>query len=81
VAVAQGAASPYSVQLVNSGSAATAVIVNAVGQPVATLTQSALNQVEQTGNASLLGPQVLGVLATTGTDPLKFATQMVKVLH
>ncbi|GEM_PF-2021102 len=73
---------PYSVKLVGSaGSAATALIVNAAGQPVATLTQSALNQVVQTGNTSLLGPQLLGVLASTGADPLTFATQMVKILH
>ncbi|HKE10293.1 MAG TPA: FecR family protein [Myxococcota bacterium] len=75
------AASPYSVQVVNAGSATAAVIVSAAGQPVATLSQTALSQVVQTGNTSLLGPQVLGILATTGTDPLKFATQMVKVLH
>ncbi|HME69378.1 MAG TPA: hypothetical protein VKM54_05860 [Myxococcota bacterium] len=59
----------------SSGSAATAVIVNAAGQPVATLSQRALSQVVQTGNTSLLGPQLLGVLASTGTDPLKFATR------
>jgi len=76
-----GAASPYSVQVVNAGRTTAAVIVNAAGRPVATLTQTALNQVVQTGNTSLLGPQVLGVLASTGTDPLTFATQMVKVLH
>lgn len=71
----------YGVKLVSSGSAATAVIVNTAGQPVAMLTQSALNQVVQTGNTSLLGPQLLGVLASTGAEPFKFATQMVKVLH
>jgi hypothetical protein len=81
VAAVPSAVSPYSVKLVSAGSATTAVIVNAAGQPVATVTQSALNQVAQTGNTSLLGPQLLGVLATTGTNPLTFATQMVKVLH
>jgi hypothetical protein len=71
----------YNVKLVSTGGATTAVILNAAGQPVATVTQSALNQVAQTGNTSLFGPQLLGVLAHTGTNPLSFATQMVKVLH
>ena len=78
----QGAGVPgYGVKLVNSGSAATVLIVNAAGQPVATVTQSTLSQVVQTGNTKLLSPQLLGVLASTGTDPLNFATKMVKALH
>jgi hypothetical protein len=78
----QGAGiSGYRVKLVNSGSAAAVLIVNAAGQPVATVAQSTLSQVVQTGNTKLLSPQLLGVLASTGTDPLNFATKMMKALH
>ena len=79
--VSRASASQYSVKLLNQGSAVTAVILNPTGQPVATLTQGVLKKVVQTGNTSLLGPQLLSVLASTGTNPLQFATQLSKALH
>jgi FecR protein len=74
-------AAQYSVKVVSSGGSATILIVNAAGQQIATVAQSTLNQVVQTGNSKLLSPQLLSVLASTGTNPLTFATQMVKTLH
>ena len=73
-----GGSSSYDIQVLKSGSQDQVHIVGSGGLDVS-LSESQLKQVIS-GNTSLLGPQLLGVLSTRGVSPGAFANQMLDLL-